>query len=244
MPIVHYVAPDIRPTLDDVRNEIRERPYEPSRVLAQHFGLDHRTPISLEQQASLPEDIRKFVTGTEHLTLVSPISDVWYGPPVSDVEELPDGTKTRVKVCQVYRDLRKNDPRLPLWVTNGIGPSKKDTKNQHKIERQCTAIMRNISHVTSQLFLKRLGHCMMKLPPVDGGWEEYDKQRRKVIPTALTPEFNNLKTVATILEVWRPKTKSSVPGEPGVWAEPSVPGVVNKMRVTNKKRGKRRFKPY
>ena len=193
---------------------------------------------------SLPEDVRKFVSGTEHLTLVSEIRDVWYGPPVSEVKMLPDGTKTRVKSCRVFRDLTENDPRLPLWVTNGIGPSEKDTKKQHKIKRQCTAIMRNISHVTSQLFLRRLGHCTMKLPPVGGSWKEYDKRRREVIPTALTPEPNNLKTVATTLGVWREKTKSSVLGEPGVWSEPSTPGVVNKMRVTNKRRGERKFKPY
>ena len=84
----------------------------------------------------------------------------------------------------------------------------------------------------------------MKLPPVGGSWKEYDRLRKEVIPTALTPESNNLKTVATTLGVWRPKTKNSVPGEPGVWAEPSTPGVVNKMRLTNKKRGERRFKPY
>ena len=84
----------------------------------------------------------------------------------------------------------------------------------------------------------------MKLPPVGGSWENYDRLRKKVIPTALTPEKNNLKTIASALGLWRDKSKNPVPGEPGVWGDPSAPGAVNKMRVTNKKMGKRRFKPY
>ena len=232
LPIVHYIPPETRPTLEDVRHEIRQRPFEPSRALAEFLGLNYRTPISLEQKMSLPEDVRKFVSGTEHLTLVTEVRDVWYGPPISKAKKQPDGTRSHVRSCQVFRDLIENDPRLPPWVTDGIGPSEKDTKKQHRIKRQCMAMMRNVSHATTQLFLRRLGHSTMKLPPVGGSWKEYDRLRKEVIPTALTPEPNNLKTIATTLGVWRDKTKSSIPGEPGVWGEPSAPGVVNKMRVT------------
>ena len=193
---------------------------------------------------SLPEDVRKFVSGTEHLTLVTETQDIWYGPPVSEAKKQPDGTRVHVRSCRVFRNVTENDPRLPPWVTDGIGCSERDTKKQHRVQRQCMAMMRNLSHATTQMFLKRLGHSTMKLPPVGGSWKEYDRQRREVIPTALTPEPNNLKTIATTLGVWRDKTKSIVPGEPGVWGESSAPGVVNKMRVTNKKRGQRKFKPY
>ena len=103
--------------------------------------------------------------------------------------------------------------------------------------------MRNLSHTTTQQFLKRLGHQTRKSPPVGGTWEEYDRLRKQSIPHALTPAFNNLKTVASILGLWREKTKSSVPGKPATWGSPSAPGIVNKMRVTDKRKRKR-MRPY
>ena len=77
-----------------------------------------------------------------------------------------------------------------------------------------------------------------------GTWEAYDELRKQVVPDALTPDYNNLKTIATVLGVWREKEKNPVAGEPGTWGHPSAPGIVNKMRVTDRRRGRNRWRPY
>ena len=107
----------------------------------------------------------------------------------------------------------------------------------------CKAMVRNLSHPITRQFLRRLGHQTKKSPSVGGTWEEYDRLRKLTIPHALTPVFNNLKTIATVLGIWREKTKSPIPGEPGTWGSPSTPGIVNKMRVTDR-RHRKRFRPY
>ena len=165
-------------------------------------------------------------------------------PPVSQDEKQPDGTRKHVKTCEVFRNVVSNDSRLPEWVTNGIGCVESDTRAQTRCKRLCKAMMRNLSHATTQQFLRRLGHCTRKLPPVGGTWEAYDKLRKQVVPDALTPDYNNLKTIATVLGVWREKEKNPVAGEPGTWGHPSAPGIVNKMRVTNRRRGRNRWRPY
>ena len=243
LPIVEYTPPAVKPTLDEVRAELAARPFEPSRSIAEYLGLNYRTPVSVEQVESLPLDIQKYVTGSEHLLLTKEDDSVWYGSPESeDVKQL-DGTRRHVKTCEVIRNIVPNDPRLPSWATNGIGITDKDTKLQSKCARMCRAMMRNLSHTTTQQFLKRLGHQTKKSPSVGGTWEEYDRLRKQSIPHALTPAFNNLKTIASILGIWREKTKSSVPGQPATWGLPSAPGIVNKMRVTDR-RHRRRFRPY
>ena len=74
-------------------------------------------------------------------------------------------------------------------------------------------------------------------------WEDYDELRKQSVPLALTPDYNNLKTVATILGLWREKVKNPIPGEPGKWGSPSAPGIVNKMRVTDRRK-RNRSRPY
>ena len=97
-------------------------------------------------------------------------------------------------------------------------------------------------HPTQQ-FLKRLGHSTRKSPPVGITWDGYDELRKRSIPHALSPVENNLKTVATIFGLWREKKRNPVAGEPGTWGSPSAPGIVNKMRMTDRRRRKRP-RPY
>ena len=99
------------------------------------------------------------------------VEDVWYGPPTSKDEKQPDGTRKHVKTCEVFRNVIPNDPCLPDWATNGTGCEEEDTRAQTKCKRVCKAMMRNLSHATTKQFLRRLGHCMRKSPPVGGTWE-------------------------------------------------------------------------
>ena len=235
LPIVDYTPPAVKPTLEEVRAELAARPFEPSRAVAEYLELNVRTPVSMEQMEKLPRDVKKHITGSEHLLLTTENASVWYAAPISKDVKQADGTRKHVKTCEVIRDVVPNDPRLPDWMRNGVGITDQDTRLQSKCARICNAMKRNLSHPITRQFLKRLGHQTRKTPPVGGTWEEYDKQRKLVIPHALTPVFNNLKTIATVLNIWREKTRSSTPGEPGIWGSPSNPGIVNKMRVTDRR---------
>ena len=54
---VRYSPTYPRPTLSEVRQEMRRQPFEPSRCLAQYLRLDTQTPISKQQVENLPADI-------------------------------------------------------------------------------------------------------------------------------------------------------------------------------------------
>ena len=114
-----------------------------------------------------------------------------------------------------------------------IGCTRADTQSESRCRRVAKVMRKNLAHRTTQEFIKRIVHSLQKKPP-HGTWPQYDEWRKSQVPHAFTPFEANLKTIATVIGLWRGKFKNLVAGEPGTWAPSSTPGVVAKMRVTNR----------
>ena len=162
---------------------------------------------------------------------------MWYEPPESNTEKLPNGTICMWKTCKKYYNITKNDSRLQSWIAVGVGLTRRDTKSESRCHRMAKAMRRILAHRRTHDFVRRLGHSLQKKPP-KGTWGQYEYWRRHQVKNPLIPHNENLKTIATVFGLWRQKRKSGVEGETGTWAPKTDPGVISQMRVVN--RGKKK----